>query len=48
MLERLRFHWRQPDRPTFSAGIAVRGEEGAQETLRRADKALYQAKDARP
>ncbi len=44
LLDRLQFHWRQPGRPTFSAGIAVRGEEGAQETLRRADKALYQAK----
>jgi diguanylate cyclase (GGDEF)-like protein len=44
LLERLRFHWRQPGRPTFSAGVAVRGSEDAQETLRRADKALYQAK----
>ena len=34
LLERLQFHWRQPDRPTFSAGVAVRGSEDAQETLR--------------
>ena len=45
LLERLRHHWLQPDRPTFSAGIAVRENEGAQETLRRADDALYQAKE---
>jgi diguanylate cyclase len=45
LLERLRHHWLQPGRPTFSAGIAVRGEEEAQETLRRADKALYEAKE---
>ena len=31
--------------PTFSAGIAVREDEEAQETLRRADSALYEAKD---
>jgi diguanylate cyclase (GGDEF)-like protein len=45
LLERLRHHWAQPHRPTFSAGIAVRGNEDAQETLRRADDALYQAKE---
>ncbi len=45
LLERLRHHWLQPGRPTFSAGIAVRGDEEAQETLRRADKALYEAKE---
>jgi diguanylate cyclase (GGDEF)-like protein len=44
LLERLRHHWLQPGRPTFSAGIAIRAEEDAQETLRRADKALYEAK----
>jgi diguanylate cyclase (GGDEF)-like protein len=44
LLERLRHHWLQPGRPTFSAGIAIRADEDAQETLRRADKALYQAK----
>jgi diguanylate cyclase (GGDEF)-like protein len=44
LLERLRHHWLRPGRPTFSAGIAVRGPEAAQETLRRADNALYQAK----
>ena len=45
LLERLRHHWLQPGRPTFSAGIAIRAHEEAQETLRRADKALYQAKE---
>ena len=45
LLERLRYYWVQPGRPTFSAGIAVRGNEEARETLRRADDALYQAKE---
>jgi diguanylate cyclase (GGDEF)-like protein len=45
LLERLRHRWLQPGRPTFSAGIAIRADEQAQETLRRADKALYQAKE---
>lgn len=45
LLERLRHQWLRPDRPTFSAGIAIREDEEAQETLRRADNALYEAKE---
>ncbi len=45
LLERLRYRWVRPDRPTFSAGVAIRGDEDAQETLRRADNALYEAKE---
>jgi len=44
LLERLRAEWGRRDRPTFSAGVAVRGDEDPMESLRRADKALYQAK----
>jgi diguanylate cyclase (GGDEF)-like protein len=44
LLERLRDSWSRADRPTFSGGIAVRGEEEPTVTLLRADKCLYDAK----
>ena len=43
-LDRLRASWSRPDRPNFSGGIAVRGEEEPTVTLLRADKCLYDAK----
>ncbi len=43
-LDRLRASWSRPDRPSFSGGVAVRGEEEPTVTLLRADKCLYDAK----
>ncbi len=44
-LERLRSDWSAPDRPTFSAGVAVhRAGTLPLDTVRRADRALYDAK----
>lgn len=43
-LERLRANWSRFDRPSFSAGVAVRANEEPTVTLLRADKALYDAK----
>lgn len=44
MLERLRLEWMRDGRPTFSAGVAVRGGEPPAATMQRADQALYEAK----
>lgn len=44
VLERLRLEWGRDDRPTFSAGVALRGDEVPSATLQRADEALYVAK----
>ncbi len=44
LLKRLRLEWTRADRPTFSAGVAVRGAEPPVSTLHRADEALYEAK----
>lgn len=43
-LERLCARWSGVDHPTFSAGVAVCHHSTPTETLRRADKALYEAK----
>jgi diguanylate cyclase (GGDEF)-like protein len=43
-LERLRLEWAAPDRPSFSAGVALCGSGRAAEALQRADGALYRAK----
>jgi len=44
MLERLCARWSGVDHPTFSAGVAVCNHSTPTETLRRADEALYEAK----
>jgi len=44
ILDRLRARWERPDRPRFSAGIAVHTGAKASDTLRSADEALYLAK----
>jgi diguanylate cyclase (GGDEF)-like protein len=46
LLSRLARAWEEQERPTFSAGVAVRADEQPAETLHRADKALYSAKAA--
>ena len=43
-LERLCARWSGVNHPTFSAGVAVCHHSTATETLRKADKALYEAK----
>ena len=44
MLRRLKAEWTAAERPTFSAGAAVHESGSANETLQRADVALYEAK----
>jgi diguanylate cyclase (GGDEF)-like protein len=45
VLTRLRERWSDPNRPTFSAGVAIHDPHSPMPTARRADQALYEAKN---